>query len=342
MIKNENDEENKNNKNRGENNLLRLLNSMTASDLKKIIKDYNSECIKQGRKDEIWKGFSNLNKDSLVKFIWNGLSEKEKEKYYHKYRKTFINGLITKSIDLIGSKSKREKIKEIKINFDEKKLKGTIQLKIEGFQWETETLLEKRENEFIEKCSCAIGKQNGVCLHLMACYLILYAQNYIELEQIPFGVEQKWIGELNKVINILWLSTSRNLEATIILEGNYKYFIDTTNKIVLTKWEGEYTGEKNYSFDSLKDLNEWLAEHVAKKLIGAIKVKIKKGKIRKIIKDNYGVLSLIFKNKRLVNLILNKVKIIGLPEDSEKIYNYLRDEMEEDTNPPYEELQRSK
>jgi len=166
----------------------------------------------------------------------------------------------------------------------------------------------------------------------MAMYLIFYSKNIIKLEEIPFEISADSIKDLKNSIDVLDLHTKKNEEPAIILEGDYQYFMYPQSKMILTKWGGDYPGEKIYSFETEESMYEWLMDHVAKKIIGSIKIKTKEGHLRKILVDRIGILYKIFKNDKLKDMILSKTKAIDLPEKAEEIYNYLKDEMQIDNN----------
>ncbi|NMC98275.1 MAG: hypothetical protein GYA62_00945 [Bacteroidales bacterium] len=196
-------------------------------------------------------------------------------------------------------------------------------------------------NKIFSKCTCRIGSSDGVCRHIMAGFLILLKRNKISESQIPFEIPQKQSKNLLNQLKVVVSQTKDKEDADIVMDGEYRLYIDTDQMTVITEWEGDYPGKKTESYMSKEELENAITKQIAEKTIGNIKSKRddpdKKptGHIRFLVIDKYGVISKIFARPSLVEKISKKLGLIGMTTNEEEIYNLLIENLQINNNPNF-------
>jgi hypothetical protein len=318
----------------------KLLNSMNVEKIKSIIKDYNDACVKANNKENKILS-SGKKKDELVKDVLNNIPDEEKQTFYDTIEPDFVIELVNDSITLANGTDKREKIALIS---DLPKVNG-IKIDIKGFQWEESTSIEiLSNNNIFAKCTCRIGSSDGICRHIMAGYLILLSRDKINETMFPLSLPQKVTNDLKKQIKVVITQTRNKEDADIVLEGEYRIYLDRDQKIAIAEWEGDYAGKKTYNFENYDDLEDWVSQQVADKVIGNIKIKRddpdKKpvGNVRYVTIDNFGVISKIFARSSLIGKLVKKLGMIGLPTQEEEMYNLLIENLQTNKNPEFSKI----
>lgn len=308
---------------------------MNLEKIKSIIKEYNDQCIKANKKDEKITS-SGKKKDDLIKDILNAIPDEEKQKFYDKIEPDFITGLLNDTLQFLGGNDKREKI--VKIS-DLSKGNG-ITIDVKGLQWEESATIELLSNsKFFTKCSCRVGSSDGICRHLLAGFLILLNRNKITMSQMPLEIPIKQADNLLNKLKVVVSQKTEKDDADIVMEGEYRLFIDSQQYSVTTEWEGDYAGKKIKGYTSYEELENEITKQIAEKIIGNIKSKRddpeKKvsGQVRFLIIDKFGIISKIFARQSLVEKISRKLGSIGLSTNEEEIYNLLIENLEINNNP---------
>lgn len=298
-----------------------LLCSLNNDDLKLMINDYNTRCVKEGRKEDKMRGYSALSKTKLIDFIITFLSEKEEENLYKIFEPKFMKELISDTLGLLGGKDKREHIEKVE-KFDGD---NGFRLKIKGFQWEEECKVQVKEGELIRSCTCRIGRLDGICRHEMAGFIMLYGRKKIELKSFPLDLEESWLQPVKKQKDLISSQTKSEDEADIVFADKYKIFVD--GPFVTMKWGGPYAGKKTVNTEELgEDVESWVANKVVNKMLKPLKISTKEGTPSLIEFDSYGIIDKILDNEILVKKILKKFKAVSpdLPTDLEGLETYLR------------------
>ncbi|MHA1143626.1 MAG: hypothetical protein ACTSRW_02745 [Candidatus Helarchaeota archaeon] len=298
----------------------RLLKSMSGARLKQLIKDYNDECIREGRKEDKMKGYSKLKKDELVDFISSFLSEDEKEKLYEKLAPEFAKDLIQAAISLMLGEDKREKV----IKTKKIEPKG-YQIEIKGFQWDNEASIQVEDEAIESECTCRIGENEGICRHQIVLFLILHEKGEIKLDQFPFKVKESWLDKLKKDSQKILSQLRPEEDADIIFDDNYKIFIN--GDFVTLQWEGEYAGKTTKDIAQEKDdLETWIAKKVTDLILKPLK---RRGRPRFFIRDGFDSISKIMDREKLVTKILKKFQAVDadLPGDPGTLEQYLRSQL---------------
>lgn len=305
-----------------------LLWSISNKRIIQIIRDYNENCIKEGRKQDKLKGYSGKNKDNLIEFLITPLSLSEKEKIVLELLPEFIRELINDTYLLMKGKDKREQIKSY-----EKLPTGIgFLINIKGLQWDVEATVQIIDGVMNRECSCRIGQDDGLCRHQFAIFLHLFKNGQIDIKNFPLEIK---INQLDEIIGLeeTPLNSDINLpkdELCIKFSDDYTLLVD--QEMVTMKWGGRFPGEKTVDISLEKeDLDSWICKKTLEKLLKTIHVKNKSGYPRILIVDEFGVISKIMSRPKMVEKILKKFRIIekDLPVVEEELEMFLRRELED-------------
>lgn len=308
-----------------------LLASMTVSEIKQIIKDYNDLCVKEDRKEHKMKGYSRLNKDGLIDFVITSLSDKEIDTYYSKYSKIYMNNLTRDTLELVNGEDKRERITAI----NELSGEDGYEVEVKGIRWEETASVAIEKGKPYGDCSCRIGSSFGLCRHQMVIFLKLIDEGRIKPEDLPYEIDETWHKIFDEKIDAVSSKVKSKDEADIIFSGNYRIYIDAENEIVTVEWEGDYAGKKVYDIKKEEtDVESWVVQQVLDKILQPIKITKKEGSPRPLKVDKYGVVAKLFQHDHTKKKLLRYFKTMPeLPEEEDEIYEYLQKDLEINENP---------
>ncbi|MFX0023638.1 MAG: toll/interleukin-1 receptor domain-containing protein [Candidatus Hermodarchaeota archaeon] len=302
-----------------------FLASLTIPKIKEIITKYNQEA---DSKDKKLKGYSGLKKDELVNFINSHLDNSDKSRLYKDLEKNFAEGLLLNAISLISGEHKVERIQSAVVIAGGSGYNVWFSSKYGSHK----ASLQVIDNTVDRTCNCAIGKNNGLCLHQMAIYLMLIGKKIISSNNLPFNVEKKFFDSIQKRLELTATQSLFKEDPAIMLEGDYKIYIN--DKFITLEWGGEYAGK------TTKDLaNEDVGVEtwVTKKVVDLVSKVMRTGatgKPPKILIDNYNVISKILDNSKHWEKILKKFADLNdpdLPKDEKELENYLKNNLKETT-----------
>jgi hypothetical protein len=159
------------------------------------------------------------------------------------------------------------------------------------------------------------------------------------MSQMPLEIPIKQADNLLNKLKVVVSQKTEKDDADIVMEGEYRLFIDSQQYSVTTEWEGDYAGKKIKGYTSYEELENEITKQIAEKIVGNIKSKRddpeKKvsGQVRFLIIDKFGIISKIFARQSLVEKISRKLGSIGLSTNEEEIYNLLIENLEINNNP---------
>lgn len=309
-----------------------LLASLTVSEIKQIIKDYNDTCVKEDRKGEKMRGYSRLNKDGLIDFVITSLSEKEIQRYYEKYSAKYMNDLTRETLELINGTDKRERIEELNKLPEE----DGYEVIIKGIRWEETASVAIEGDIPYGNCSCRIGRSFGLCRHQMVIFLKLIDEGRINPEDLPFKTDESWKKIYEDRVDAVSSKIKLKEDADVVFAGNYRIYVDEDNEIVTVQWEGEYPGKKIYEIKDEKpaDVESWVVEQVLDKILKPIKITKKEGSPRPLKVDRYGVIAKIFHHEKTRKKLIRYFETMpDLPNEEQEIYEYLQKSLETNENP---------
>ncbi len=315
-----------------------LLKSLTVSQIKEIIDDYNQQIINGDSKAKKLKGYSGLKKDELIEFVDSSLSEKDKSYFYEIFEPEISKKLISDALLLIVGEHKTERIQNAGI------LSGGKGYRIwyTGKYGSHKALVEVLKDVNRMNCNCKIGKFGGICLHQMAIFLMLYSKNAIKLEDFPFKVDHSQFKSIKKRLELLATQSLFKEEPSIILSNDYKIYVN--GDLVTYEWAGDFAGKRTRDMsEEEEDVDTWISNKIVEVMLKHIKVKTKEGKSEKIILDNYGIIPKIIENPKLVKKILTKFKKLEdpeLPTEESQLEAFLKKNLKEssiemDIDPPF-------
>ncbi|MFW9988666.1 MAG: toll/interleukin-1 receptor domain-containing protein [Candidatus Odinarchaeota archaeon] len=303
-----------------------FLKSLTIPKIKEIIKAYNQGAISKEKK---LKGYSSLKKEELVNFIDSSLEDNEKKRLYQDFEKDFAKQLLLNAVSLISGEHKVEKIQNAVIIGGGKGYNVWFSSKY-GSQ---KASLQIVDSAVKRSCSCIIGKKKGLCLHQTAIYLMLIGKKIITSDNLPFKVSKKFFNSIQKRIELVATQSLFKEDPAIMLEGDYKIFIN--DELVTLEWGGEYTGKttKDLSNEEI-GVETWVTTKVVSLIVKIPKERAESGKLTKIILDNYNVISKIMNNPKHVQKILKKFGDFNdpsLPKNEKDLETYLKSNLKQST-----------
>ncbi|MFX1444176.1 MAG: toll/interleukin-1 receptor domain-containing protein [Promethearchaeota archaeon] len=321
------------------NNFKLFLKSMTVAKIKELIDYYNEKFVINGPKDELIKGFSNLKKAELVGFVDASLSESEKKELYNEFESEIVQTLITDALSLVSGEHKVEQIQNASIISGGK----GYRVWFKGKYGSNKASLQILDNMIKKSCTCKLGSMDGICMHQMAIYLMLLSKKSIDLEDLPFNVDNTWFKSIQKRLDLLAAQSLFKEEPAIMFSNGYSIYI--SGDLITLEWGGDYAGRitKDISEEG-KEVDAWVAQKVVDILLKPIKIKTKEGAPNKLVIDSYGVVSKIMQDSKIVDKILKKFAKLedpSLPSDDNSLEVFLKSDLKEHTaelkiEPPFE------
>lgn len=304
-----------------------FLNSLTVSKIKELINYYNQTILKEENEEKKLKGYSALRKSELVEFVINSLNINDKQGLYRKFEKDFIENLSKTALALISGEHKVEKIQNAIVIANGK----GYNVWFSGKYGSQKASLQINDNVVDRECNCIIGKNNGLCQHQMAIYLMLIGKNVISPNQLPFNIDKGLINYIQKRLNLVAAQSLFKEDPTIMLEGDYKIYIN--GDLVTLDWGGDYAGKstKDISKEDIS-VETWVTTKVVDLILKKIKIKAGTGQPIKILLDDYGVIPNILDNSEIVEKILTKFSALNdstLPVNKIELENYLKSNLQE-------------
>ncbi|MFX0091132.1 MAG: hypothetical protein ACFFBD_05155, partial [Candidatus Hodarchaeota archaeon] len=322
-----------------------FLQSITITEIKDLIKVYDAKILEDPEKKPL-KGLSGLKKQDLITFLSEKLNKKEKEEMMEIIEPTVAQKTVTEGLAFIMGEGifQKERI------MTTAPISGGKGYKIwfKGANWEHKATVQispepTMELSIARKCNCRIGRNEGICSHQMAAYLMLYVKNKIQVNDFPFRVEGDWFKSIQKKIE---LQASQGLfkeEPDIVLEEDYNVYIN--GHFVTLEWGGAYPGKTIKDISKEKDdVETWVAKKITQMITRKIKVRKKTGNLIKILVDSYDVISKIMSRPKLVTTILRKMSLLedpSLPTDEKSLEAFLRKDLKEsaseiEVEPPFD------
>lgn len=303
-----------------------FLKSLTIPRIKEIINRFN-QSVKS--KEKKLKGYSAFKKDELVDFIDSSFSDIEKGKLYQDFERDFSESLLLNGLSLISGEHKVERIQSAVIIAGGKGYNVWFSSKY-GSQ---KASLQVINNSIERGCSCVIGKNDGLCLHQMAIYLMLIGKKIISSDALPFKVEKDFFASIQKRLDLLATQSLFKEDPAIMLEGDYKIYIN--DELVTLDWGGDYAGKSTKDISN-EDINveTWVTNKVVDLILKNIKLRAETGQPTKILLDNYNIVSKIMKNPDHVKRILKKFSVLtdqNLPKNEKELEIYLKSNLKQST-----------
>ncbi|MFX1538703.1 MAG: toll/interleukin-1 receptor domain-containing protein [Promethearchaeota archaeon] len=322
-----------------------LLQSITIAEIKDLIKVYNEKILDDPEKKPL-KGFSSLKKQDLVHFLSEKLNKKEKEEMRDVVEPKIAQKTVTEGMALIMGEGVIQK-ERIMATAPISGGKG-YKIWFKGKNWEHKSTIQISPGTtmgpfIVRKCNCGIGRNEGICGHQMAGYLMLYAKNRIQVKDFPVRVEGDWFTSIQEKIELHASQSLFKEEPEIVLEEDYKVYIN--GNFVTLEWGGDFPGKtiKDISKEE-DDVETWVAKKITHMITRKIKVRKKTGYLVKILVDSYDVITKIMERPKLVSKILRKISVLedsSLPTDKESLEAFLRKDLKEslseiEVDPPFD------
>lgn len=321
-------------------NFNKLLQSMTIAQIKDVIFDFNENYLPNNALTKEIKGFSSLKKEDLKKKVILSIPEKIQNELFKKFSPIFIQNLISKALKLISGEHKTEKILNAGITSGGK----GYQVWFKGKAWSHKSSINLNNKESMRNsCNCRYGRENGICIHEMAIYLLLLSKKMIEIDDIPLEINKKLYQKTQKRLDMIAAQSLFKEEPAIMLEEDYYIFIN--GDFITLEGGGKFPGKQTKDMSQEEDdINTFLTRKVVDLMLRKIKVKKKEGKVIKILIDSYGIIDEIIENPRLVSKIIKKLLVLDdplLPKDEEQLEAYLKSDLKENIEeitlqPPFE------
>ncbi|MFX1389737.1 MAG: toll/interleukin-1 receptor domain-containing protein [Promethearchaeota archaeon] len=302
-----------------------FLKSITIPQIKDIIKYYNQGITEKEKK---LKGYSTFKKDELVNFIDQSLDNTLKNRLYQHFEKDFAENLLLNAISLISGEHKVEKIQSAVIIAGGRGYNVWFSSRYGSHK----SSLQIIDNSVERECNCIIGKNNGLCLHQMAIYLMLIGKKIISPISLPFKVQKDFMDSIQKRLDLVATKSLFKEEPAIMLDGDYKIFIN--EDLVTLEWGGEYAGKKIEDLSSGDiEVESWVTKKVVD-LLSKVMRSAGTGKPPKILIDHYNVISKILNNPKHCEKILNKFAALNdpdLPKNETELESYLKSNLKDTT-----------
>ncbi|TFG21364.1 MAG: hypothetical protein EU529_13640 [Promethearchaeota archaeon] len=176
-----------------------LFQSLSVGDLKQYCKELSL------------KGYSKLNKDALVDFILDSMSEEELENLLQEKELSIISKSIDVALNKIN-KLDRESIREIRIANEEE---HEVEIDFVGPRWESSSFISISPENIDEPerdCDCRVGSKMGFCNHFWIGFIFSLKKGYFELKdwkltQLPENFKENIknieIEEINGRFNLI-------------------------------------------------------------------------------------------------------------------------------------------
>ncbi|WP_371804762.1 toll/interleukin-1 receptor domain-containing protein [Candidatus Lokiarchaeum ossiferum] len=187
--------------------------------------------------------------------------------------------------------------------------------------------MTKKKQEITYDCDCSIGKSQGFCFHVGACFISLFRRNAVILKEFPFIISKTHFDACMAALQKVEAQKLYSSEPDILISNNYKIYDESD--FIRIEWGGEFAGKKKVSnFSPYSTSQEWIASKVVDILLKPIKKKQKVGQPYKILVDRINVITKISESPKLLLKILNKCEgLPDLPQNEEDIFLWLKSDL---------------
>jgi hypothetical protein len=228
--------------------------------LKYLFQSLNVDKLKEICKDFKIKGYSRFNKNDLIEFILDSLSEEEISALIKKKELEIISEGINSAIEKINGQD-RESITFIKVvNPDIHE----IELKFKGFNWETESYLiinDRNINNPERDCDCRIGAAMGFCSHFWVGFIFALKKGFFTLSDWNLTYLPEDFEKEIQSINISNLDDTE--EVKLVDKNSNDYLFQKYLDQSITIYEAEVT--------NIEEKEQVFQENVTKYFIGSLK-----------------------------------------------------------------------
>lgn len=299
-----------------------ILLSQTKANIHKIIKKFNQYSLKMDDVDKITK-YSTLKKEDLANHIMKTMNELYFPKLIKEMSPKLGEEICSNAVNFLANDHKLDKI----VQLERIPGKKGISAKFNRKGAILTSRMIKTKQEIIYECDCPMGKSNGFCFHVGACFLSLYRRNVVNLAEFPFTVSKT---PFNSCMAKLQSIEARQLysgEPDILISNNYKIYDE--NDVVRIEWGGEFAGSKKISnFSPYSSSLEWIASKIVDIILKPIKKKQKVGQPYKVLVDHINAIDKISESPKLLTKILKKChNIPDLPQNEEDIVLWLKSDL---------------
>ena len=277
--------------------------------LKYLFQSLNVDQLKEICRDFKIKGYSRYNKNDLIEFILDSLSEEEISSLIKKKEIDIISEGINSAMEKINRQD-RESITSIKVVNPQT---YEIELKFKGFNWETESYLiinDQNINNPERDCDCRTGAAMGFCPHFWVGFIFALKKGFFNLRNwnltyLPEGFE-------NKIQSINISNIDDSDEVKLVDKSSDEYLFQKYLDQSITIYEAEVT--------NIEEKEQVFQENVTKYYVGFLKnVKLgprikKKGEFDETDISNFDELSIRISEKLHDELSLkpsDKIKLNG-------------------------------